>query len=175
MTRQSLRNKNIFPGIRFFGILILASLVQIFPGSFFMVEAFSAQNIKVKDECKIKRSRIKKEEELRSALRTVRQAIDEYKKLCEYGNVGPLDRKINDECYPPNLEVLVSGIIVPNSNRRIRILRRIPIDPMTRKREWGVRSMQDDPKSEKWGGENVFDIYSKSRKRALDRTLYRKW
>ncbi len=121
------------------------------------------------------RSRVKIEEELRYRLRTLRQSIDSYKTACEQGLVGPLDRKVNDECYPPSLEVLVNGIQPPNRKTRIRFLRHIPVDPTTGKREWGVRSMQDDPQSTVWGGENVFDVYSKNPKRGLDKTAYKDW
>jgi general secretion pathway protein G len=120
----------------------------------------------------IKRQR---EMELKQNLREIRQAIDRYKFDCEHGAVGQLDRKVNDECYPPNLETLVEGITPPNTTRKIRFLRRMPKDPMTGKEEWGMRSIQDDPKSDSFGGQNVYDVYSKSNEAALNGTKYKDW
>lgn len=130
-----------------------------------------------KDDYDAKRARIKVEEELRVALRTIRQAIDQYKIACEMGNIGPRDRKIEDECLSPTLQALVTGIHPPNRPETImRFLRRIPVDPTTGRRSWGLRSIQDDPNSRSaWGGQNVFDVYSKSRARALDGSRYRDW
>jgi hypothetical protein len=110
--------------------------------------AGQADNRPNPDPCKAMRSRIRVEEELRLALRTLRQAIDGYKISCEQGNVGPLDRTVNDECYPHTLQTLVTGIAPPNRGAtRIRFLRRIPRDPITGTYNWGLRSMQDDPAS----------------------------
>ncbi|MEY3284596.1 MAG: prepilin-type N-terminal cleavage/methylation domain-containing protein [Acidobacteriota bacterium] len=127
----------------------------------------------------IARNMIKREREmeLRRNLRDIRKAIDSYKHACEIGQVGPLDRKVNDECYPPDLETLVEGIHPPNkSDSTIRFLRRIPKDPFTGKTEWGMRSVQDERDSTSWGGENVFDVYSKATGMALDgKTYYKDW
>ena len=120
--------------------------------------------------------RREREMELRRTLRELRKAIDAYKISCEQGNVGPLDRKVDDECYPPSLDILVEGINPPNKgNTTIRFLRRIPKDPFTGNNEWGMRSIQDDPDSRSWGGHNVFDIHSKSSATALDGTRYSDW
>ena len=118
-----------------------------------------------------------REMELRRNLRDLRKGIGAYKQACEAGQVGPLDRKVNDECYPPDLETLVEGIHPPNkSDSTIRFLRRIPRDPFTGKTEWGLRSLQDDPDSTSWGGENIFDVYSKAPGTALDgKTQYKDW
>ncbi len=122
----------------------------------------------------IKRER---EMELRRALREIRKAIDGYKFACEQGQVGPLDRKVGDECYPPELNVLVEGIHPPNrADSTIRFLRRIPKDPFTGKAEWGQRSVQDEPDASSWGGQNVFDVYSKAPGQALDgKSKYKDW
>lgn len=120
----------------------------------------------------IKRER---ELELKRDLRDIRQAIDRYKNDCERGMVGQLDRKVNDECYPPGLDTLVEGITPPNTTRKIRYLRRLPRDPITGKDEWGLRSIQDDPKSDSWGGQNVYDVFSKSPEKALNGTSYKDW
>lgn len=116
-----------------------------------------------------------KEKELRKALNELRQAIKEYKEACDQGQVGPLDRKKDDECYPPTLQTLLDGIQPPNKKYYIVFLRRIPTDPMTGNQEWGLRSAQDAKDAQTWGGENVMDIYSKSDGVAVDGTNYRKW
>ena len=125
----------------------------------------------------IARNAIKHERELelRRNLREVRQALDRYYTSCQQGLVGTLDRKVDDECYPPTLDILVEGIHPPNSTRTIRFLRRIPKDPFTGKAEWGQRSMQDEPDATNWGGQNVFDIYSKAEGTALNGTKYKDW
>jgi len=122
----------------------------------------------------IKRQR---EMELRQNLRDIRKGIDAYKAACEGGLVGQLDRKLEDECYPKDLDILVEGIHPPNkADSTIRFLRRIPKDPFSGTTDWGLRSVQDDPTSTSWGGQNVFDIYSKANGTALDgKTQYKDW
>lgn len=112
-----------------------------------------------------------KERELLYALREVRKAIDDYK---DAAIAGKFQTKLGTEGYPEKLEMLVEGVTLSGSadGKKVKFLRRIPIDPMTGKREWGLRSMQDDPKSTSWGGQNVFDVYSKSLDRARDGTPY---
>jgi len=117
----------------------------------------------------------RREVQLKYSLSELRRAIDSYKADCERGLVGPLDRKLNDECYPPKLEVLVEGIHPPNSTKTIRYLRAIPIDPMSGKAEWGLRSVQDDPDTSSWGEQNVYDVHSLSDATALNGTKYREW
>jgi general secretion pathway protein G len=121
--------------------------------------------------------RREKEMELRRTLRELRKAVDAYKISCEQGNVGPLDRKVDDECYPLKLEVLVEGINPPNKpNTTIRFLRRIPKDPFTGTTDWGLRSIQDDADASSWGGQNIYDVYSKAPGTALDgKTQYKDW
>jgi general secretion pathway protein G len=121
----------------------------------------------------IKRQR---EMELKRSLRDIRQALDRYQKACANdGLVGPLDRKVDDECYPTTLEVLVDGIHPPNSTRTIRFLRRLPVDPMTGKAEWGLRSMYNEKDDTSWDGKHIFDVYSKSEGTALNGTKYKDW
>ena len=117
----------------------------------------------------------RKEAELKYSLKQMRDAIDRYKIDCERGLVGLLDRRVNDNCYPPDLDRLVDGINVPNTDKTIRYLRSIPVDPFTDNTEWGLRSDQDDPDSSSWGNENVYDVYTKSERIALNGTRYREW
>ena len=120
-------------------------------------------------------SKRRREVALKYSLSELRRAIDGYKADCERGLVGPLDRKLNDECYPPKLDVLVEGIHPPNSTRTIRYLRAIPIDPMSGKAEWGLRSVQDEPDTSSWGEQNIYDVYTLSDGTALNGTRYRGW
>lgn len=112
-----------------------------------------------------------KEYELRRSLREIRNAIDKYKDVAD---LNLLRVQVGSEGYPPDLETLVKGTAY-GATQKIRFLRRIPIDPMTGKAEWGLRSVQDDPDSTSWGGNNVFDVYSKSSGTALDGTKYSEW
>jgi general secretion pathway protein G len=118
--------------------------------------------------------RMEKERELRYALTEIRRAIDKYKDAADQGR---FQIKVGTEGYPETLEVLVEGVTMSGSadGSKIKFLRRIPVDPMTGKADWGLRSMQDDPKSTSWGGQNVFDVYSKSMERAKDGTPYSEW
>ncbi len=114
-----------------------------------------------------------KETEFRHNLREIRTAIDRYKDLADRNLIRV---ELGTEGYPPDLETLVRGIQLGAGNdRKIRFLRRIPVDPMTGRTDWGLRSVQDDPDSRAWGGSNVFDVYSKSLGTALDGTRYADW
>lgn len=110
------------------------------------------------------------ERELRYDLWMMRDAIDRYKDAADRGG---FQVKVGTEGYPPDMETLVKG--VDSNGKKIKFLRRIPKDPMTGKDEWGLRSMQDDPSSDSWGGQNVFDVYTKSEGTALDGTKYKDW
>lgn len=111
-----------------------------------------------------------KERELRYDLWQMRDAIDKYKDACDK---GAFQSKVDSQCYPPDLEELVKGVDV--QSKKVRFLRRIPVDPMTGKAEWGMHSMQDDPTSDSYGGQSVFDVYTKSTGTALDGTKYSEW
>ncbi len=110
-----------------------------------------------------------REHELREDLWMLRDAIDRYKDAADR---GAFQQKVGSEGYPPDLDTLVKGVDV--GGKKLRFLRRIPIDPMT-KQDWGMRSMQDDKDSDSWGGQNVFDVYTKSEQTALDDTKYKDW
>lgn len=116
-----------------------------------------------------------RERELRRDLRDMRNAIDRYK---DYADRGMLRTEVGSEGYPPDLDTLVKGVALGGSGasgKNVRFLRRVPVDPMTGQTDWGMRSIQDDPDSQSWGGKNVFDVYSKSQGTALDGTKYTDW
>ncbi len=116
------------------------------------------------------------EMELRRALREIRLAINEYKRQVTNQQIGGTDVKLGSEGYPPDLEVLVNGVKqVGAVDRKLKFLRRIPVDPMTGEASWGQRCYQDDPDSTSWCGENVFDVYSKSTAKGLNGTPYNTW
>jgi len=120
------------------------------------------------------RVRRQKERDLSIALREIRTAIDQYKDQVDKGSFGPL--KVGTEGYPETLEILVEGVKIANQvDKKVKFLRRIPLDPMTNTRDWGKRSMQDDPKSTAWGGQNVFDVYTNSFEKSRDGTPYSEW
>lgn len=120
----------------------------------------------------IARTQIKrqKEHDLHYALWQIRDAIDRYKDAADR---GAFQIKVGTEGYPPDLETLVDGVDV--QGKKVRFLRAIPVDPMTGKAEWNLISMEDDPKSTSWGGQNVFNVTSKSEGTALDGTKYADW
>jgi len=111
-----------------------------------------------------------KERELRRALWEMRDAIDRYKDAADR---GAFQIKVGSEGYPPDLDTLVKGVDV--QGKKLKFLRRIPVDPMTNGTDWGLHSMQDDPTSDSWGEQNVFDVFTKSQGIALDGTKYRDW
>ena len=122
-------------------------------------------------------ARRQRESELRRALREMRTAIDKYKDQADLGNISTLDLKPGNENYPPDLQTLVDGVTAANdpTGRKLKFLRHIPVDPMTRGTDWGLRSYQDKPDSTRWGGQNVFDVYTTFDGTALDGTKYRDW
>ena len=114
-----------------------------------------------------------KEADLRLALREMRMAVDEYKR---YSEAGLIQVDIGTEGYPKKLDVLVEGVpIVGQVDKKLKLLRRVPIDPMTGKDEWGLRSYQDAFDATSWGGEDVYDVYSLSKGTGLNGVAYRKW
>jgi general secretion pathway protein G len=120
----------------------------------------------------IARFQVKRQNEriLRRDLWMMRDAIDKYK---DAADKGAIMTKVDSQNYPPDLETLVTGVDI--QTKKVRFLRRIPVDPMTGKAEWGLRSMQDDPNSTSYSGDSVFDVYSKSLDTALDGTKYSDW
>jgi len=121
------------------------------------------------------RNSIRREKEfaLRAALREIRVALDKYKDASDRGLIMV---KVDTEGYPEKLDVLVEGVpMVGAVDKKLKLLRRIPKDPMTNSTEWGQRSYQDDPKNNSWGGQNVFDVFTKSEGIAFDGTKYKEW
>jgi general secretion pathway protein G len=114
-----------------------------------------------------------REVELRRDLRDMREAIDRYKFFADHGMI-PV--KADTFGYPPDLQTLVEGVTLKGTaTAKYKFLRKLPVDPMTNTADWGMRSMQDDADSRSWGGQNVFDVYSKSDAKALDGTKYSDW
>ena len=118
--------------------------------------------------------RHEKELQLKYALRDVRQAIDKYKDACDAALFGAI--KQGTFCYPESLDILVEGVKTQRADgKKMKFLRGIPVDPFTHSKEWGMRSMQDDIKSESWSGDNVFNVYSKTREKDGDGKPYAEW
>ena len=137
-----------------------------------LVVAITLLAIMVGAAIPIARTRIQREREaeLRRDLWEMRDAIDHYKDAADR---GAFQIKVDTNGYPPDLDTLVKGVDV--QGKTVRFLRRIPVDPLTGNTDWGLRSMQDDPDSTSWGGQNVFDVYTKSQGTALDGTKYSEW
>jgi general secretion pathway protein G len=123
--------------------------------------------------------RREREKELRRDLDDMRKAIDRYKDLCDQGKIQAGDP--DAYCYPATLQILVDGVKLNNTlsgngqSGKMKFLRRINKDPMTGDTDWGMRSMQDEPTSNSWGGQNVFNVYSKTMDKASDGTPYSEW
>ena len=116
--------------------------------------------------------RRQKEAELKEDLRTMRSAIDRYK---DFADSGMIPTEMDTYGYPPTLDLLVKGVPLKGSKDKYKFLRNIPVDPMTGTADWGMRSMQDDPDSHSWGGQDVFDVFSKSQGMGMNGTAYADW
>ena len=146
-------------GVTLLELIIATSVLLVLATAALPVVRFSVQRTK--------------EAQLHKALRGIRNAIDSYK---DYADRNLIRVEVGSEGYPPDLETLVKPIqIGAGSDRKVRFLRRIPVDPMTGRAEWNLQSVQDDPDSTSWGGKNVFDVHSKSQGTALDGTKYADW
>jgi general secretion pathway protein G len=121
--------------------------------------------------------RRQRESELHRTLRDLRTAIDKYKDAVDRGQISSLSVDPSSQGYPPDLQTLVDGVQAANTmtDLKYKFLRRIPIDPITGKADWGLRAYGDAPDAKSWGGGNVFDVYSKAEGTALDKTKYRDW
>ena len=150
-------------GYTFVELLVVATIVMILASAIMPLVRVTALR--------------QKESELHRALREMRTAIDKYKDQADLGNISQLEIKVGSENYPPDLETLVDGVDAANdpTGRKLKFLRRIPVDPMTRGTDWGLRSYQDEPNSTRWGGQNVFDVHTTYDGTALDGTRYSDW
>ena len=151
------------PGYSFVELLVVSTMLLILASAILPLSKVTIQR--------------QREVELRRALREIRTAIDRHKDSVDLGLIGGVNVQAGSEGYPADLETLVEGVEVLNdaSGRKLRFLRRIPFDPMTRSTEWGLRSYQDDPDATSWGGDNVYDVYTTSNTTALDGTKYTEW
>lgn len=142
-----------------------------------LIVAFTIMMLLTAMAVPLARHKVKQERErdLRNALREMRAAIDKYKDMADANLLGQIEA--GTEGYPKTLEVLVEGVKLGQSadGKKIRFLRRLPKDPMTNSFDWGKRSTQDDPNSTSWGGQNVFDVFTKSTDKAGDGTPYAEW
>ena len=165
-TRFTIRNSQRLRssrGFTFIELLVVATLLIILAAAVMPMARVTVQR--------------QREAELRRSLREMRNAIDRFKMASDSGQIGAMDLKTGAEGYPSDLETLVEGVSVVGdaSGRKLKFLRRVPIDPMTNSTDWGMRSYQDRPDSTSWGGQNVFDVYTKAEGKALDGTRYRDW
>ena len=144
-----------------------------------LIVAFSIMLVLTTMSVPLVRARIRRdrERELRIALSDMRHAIDKYKDAADKGQLAPTAITPDSQGYPLKLEDLVNGVkgTGQNADTKLKFLRRIPKDPMTKSYEWGMRSMQDDPKNTGWGGQNIFDVFTKSQEKAADGTPYSEW
>ncbi|MDR1989369.1 MAG: type II secretion system GspH family protein [Acidobacteriaceae bacterium] len=150
-------------GYSFVELLIVCAVILILASTVLPLARVTAQRTR--------------EAELHRALREMRTAIDKFKDAADAQQIASTDIKTDSEGYPSDLETLVDGVGVPNdtTGRKLKFLRKIPTDPMTHSTEWGRRSYQDAPDATTWGGQNVFDVYTKFQGTALDGTKYRDW
>lgn len=150
-------------GFSFVELLVVTALVAVLASAVLPLTRVTVQR--------------QKEVELRRALRELRTAIDHFKDAADQGMIVATQLDPRNEGYPPDLDTLVEGVAAGGtaSDRKLKFLRRIPVDPMTGTTEWGRRSYQDRPDSGTWGGQNVYDVYTTSDRTALDGTRYRDW
>jgi general secretion pathway protein G len=150
-------------GYTFIELLVVTTIILILASAILPLARVTAQRTR--------------EAELHRALREMRTAIDKFNDAAVLQQIAPTELKLGADNYPTDLHMLVDGVAANNdaTGRKLRFLRRIPIDPMTHGTEWGMRSSQDKPDSTKWGGQNVFDVYTTFDGTALDGTKYKDW
>ena len=150
-------------GYTFVELVVVAAIIMILAAAAMPLARVTAQR--------------QREVQLRAVLREMRTAIDKYKDAADTQQISQLELKVGNEGYPPDLETLVEGVPAANdaTGRKLKFLRRIPIDPMTKGTDWALRSYQDDADTSHWGGQNVFDVRTTFDGTALDGTKYRDW
>ena len=150
-------------GFTFLELVIVTAILMILASTVMPMAQVTAQR--------------QREVELRRTLREIRTAIDKFKDAVDQGQIPTTELEPGNEGYPPDLETLVNGVSAANdaSGRKLKYLRKIPIDPMTNSTDWGKRAYQDRPDSQSWGGKNVYDVYTTFQGTALDGTKYKDW
>ena len=150
-------------GFTFLELVIVTAILMILASTIMPMAQVTAQR--------------QREVELRRSLREIRTAIDKFKDAVDQGQIPTTELEPGNEGYPPDLETLVNGVSAANdaTGRKLKFLRKIPIDPMTNSADWGKRAYQDRPDSQSWGGKNVFDVYTTYKGTALDGTKYQDW
>ena len=150
-------------GFTFIELVIVTAILMILASTIMPMAQVTAQR--------------QREIELRRALREMRTAIDKFKDAVDQGQIPMTELEPGNEGYPPDLDTLVDGVSAANdaSGRKLKFLRKIPIDPMTNSTDWGKRAYQDKPDSQSWGGKNVYDVYTIFQGTGLDGTKYRDW
>jgi general secretion pathway protein G len=151
------------PGFTFIELIVTTAVMMVLASAALPIAKIS-----------IRRQR---EAELHRTLREVRTAIDKFKDAADRQIIASGEIQFGSDNYPASLEQLVQGVTMANdpSGKKLKFLRRVPIDPLTGRAEWGMRSYTDDPKSTVWGGQSLYDIYSKVDGKGLDGTRYRDW
>jgi general secretion pathway protein G len=150
-------------GFTFLELVIVTAILMILASTIMPMTQVTAQR--------------QREVELRRSLREIRTAIDKFKDAVDQGQIPTTELEPGNEGYPPDLETLVNGVSAANdaTGRKLKFLRKVPIDPMTNSTDWGKRAYQDKPDSQSWGGKNVFDVYSTYKGTGLDGTKYQDW
>jgi general secretion pathway protein G len=150
-------------GYTFVELLVVTALVAILASAVMPLARVAVQR--------------QREIELHRTLRELRTAIDHYKDAADQGMIAATELKIGNEGYPTTLEILVEGVRAAGdaTDRKLKFLRRVPVDPMTGTKEWGMHSYQDRPDARTWGGQNVYDVFTTSEGTALDGTKYKDW
>jgi general secretion pathway protein G len=150
-------------GFTFLELVIVTAILMILASTIMPMTQVTAQR--------------QREVELRRSLREIRTAIDKFKDAVDQGQIPTTELEPGNEGYPPDLETLVNGVSAANdaTGRKLKFLRKIPIDPMTNSMDWGKRAYQDRPDSQSWGGKNVFDVYTTYKGTALDGTKFQDW
>jgi general secretion pathway protein G len=150
-------------GFTFLELVIVTAILMILASTIMPMTQVTAQR--------------QREVELRRSLREIRTAIDKFKDAVDQGQIPTTELEPGNEGYPPDLETLVNGVSAANdaTGRKLKFLRKIPIDPMTNSMDWGKRAYQDRPDSQSWGGKNVFDVYTTYKGTGLDGTKYQDW
>ena len=150
-------------GFTFIELVVVTAILMILASTIMPMTQVTAQR--------------QREVELRRSLREIRTAIDKFKDAVDQGQIPTTELEPGNEGYPPDLETLVNGVSAANdaTGRKLKFLRKIPIDPMTNSTDWGKRAYQDRPDSQSWGGKNVFDVYTTYKGTGLDGTKYQDW